>query len=114
MARMHIYSFIVGVLGVWRVTHLLSDEVGPAEILAKLRKVAGGGFWGQLFNCFYCMSVWIAAAFVPFLTQGWKQRALLWPALSGAAILLERMSTEHLPAGRGFYMEEAESEHVLR
>jgi hypothetical protein len=111
---MQIYYFIVGGLGVWRITHLLTQEAGPAAVLAKLRQSAGGSFWGELFSCFYCMSVWIAAAFLPFLAHGWKQRALLWPALSGAAILLERISAERLPAGRGFYMEEVESEHVLR
>jgi len=111
---MQIYFLILGVLGVWRLTHLLSQEAGPAEALAKLRSFAGSGFWGQLLGCFYCMSLWIAAPFALFLGQNWKERALLWPALSGAAILLERISSERPPVGRGFYVEEAENEHVLR
>jgi len=111
---MHVYFVILGTLGVWRITHLLSQENGPAEVLAKLRHFAGDGFWGQLLGCFYCMSVWVAAPFALLLGQGWREDALLWPALSGAAILLERITAERRPAVRGFYLEEPEDEHVLR
>ena len=109
-----IYFLILGVLGVWRVTHLLSEEAGPLGIFGKLRRLAGEGFWGQLFGCFYCMSVWGAAPFAVFLVEGWKERVLLWLALSGAAILLERISADRSPVRGGFYIEEKEDEHVLR
>jgi hypothetical protein len=42
------------------------------------------------FDCFYCLSMWIAAAFAAAAGSSWSERLLLWPALSGAAILLER------------------------
>jgi hypothetical protein len=111
---MHIYFLILGVLGVWRVTHLLCEEAGPAQIFSRLRQLSGRGFWGQLLQCFYCMSVWVAAPFALLLEQTWKQRALLWLALSGAAILLERFSTSQSQIPQGFYVEEMEKEHVLR
>jgi hypothetical protein len=111
---MPMYFLILGVFGVWRVTHLLSQEAGPLEIFSKLRRLAGEGFWGQLFSCFYCMSVWVSAPFAILLAQSWKERTLLWLAFSGAAILLERISGDRSPAKHGFYIEEMESEHVLR
>lgn len=109
-----IYFPILAVLGTWRITHLLSQEAGPADVLRRARQFAGSGFLGQLFGCFYCMSVWVAGPFAFFIGHGWKESALLWPALSGGAILLERLSAERAQAMRGFYVEEQEKEHVLR
>lgn len=116
---MQIYYLILGVLGVWRISHLLTQENGPGNVLEKLRQFAGSGFGGQLMECFYCVSLWVAAPFALLLGPGWKERALLWPALSGAAILLERFSTERQKTGCGFYVpgsyrEEAEDKYVLR
>jgi uncharacterized protein DUF1360 len=109
---MHTYFFILGILGVWRLTHLLTQEAGPGAILAKFRQSLGAGFWGHLLDCFYCLSIWVAAPFVFVIGDGWKERVLLWPALSGAAILVERLGAERRV--RGFYVEEAEEEDVLR
>ena len=112
---MQMYFLIVGALGVWRVTHLLSQESGPGDVLSKFRRFAGNGFWGELLRCFYCMSLWISAPFALLLGDSWKQRALLWLALSGAAILMERFSAERDRTARDFYMEDTtEDEHVLR
>ena len=88
------YVLILGVLGVWRVTHLLNAEDGPGKLLVRFRKLVGYGFWGELLDCFYCLSLWIAAPFAWFLGGGWGERLLLWPALSGAAILLERATAK--------------------
>jgi hypothetical protein len=57
---MRFYGLIVGLLAVWRITHLLAAEDGPGEILARLRRCAGDGFWGRLLDCFYCLSLWAA------------------------------------------------------
>ena len=89
---MRFYWLTLGVLAVWRVTHLLQAEDGPWNLIVRLRKFAGNGFWGQLLDCFYCLSLWIAAPFAWFLGQGIKERFLLWLAFSGAAILLERIT----------------------
>ena len=84
------WYFFVGALGVWRVTHLLNAEDGPWKLFAKLRKFMGSGFWGGLLDCFYCLSLWVAAPFAYWLGSDLREAWLLWPALSGAAILLER------------------------
>jgi hypothetical protein len=87
------YQLVVGVLVVWRITHLLSAEDGPWDGVIWLRRQAGAGFWGKLLDCFYCLSLWIAAPFALLLAGGWTERLLLWPALSAGAILLERLTS---------------------
>jgi hypothetical protein len=91
-------TFVIAVLAVWRITHLFSAEDGPGDIFLHLRRLAGRGFFGQLLDCFYCLSLWFAAPLGWLLGDTWLQRALLWLALSGAAILLERATErDHKP-----------------
>lgn len=47
---MGFYSLIVGALCVWRITHLLSAEDGPGDVLVHLRRHAGNGSWGRLLD----------------------------------------------------------------
>ncbi len=94
------YGFILGVLGVWRVTHLLNAEDGPWEVFVRLRKFAGSSIWGEMLDCFYCLSLWVSAPFARLLSSRGRERALLWLALSGGAILLERICP--LPPPRFF------------
>ena len=104
-----IATLLIGALCCWRVTHLLNAEDGPGEILARLRRLAGDGFFGQLLDCFYCLSVWIAAPFAALLATGWRDGVLLWLSISAGAILLERATA---PAAVAPYFEE-ENEHEL-
>jgi hypothetical protein len=55
--------FVLAALATWRVTHLLVEEDGPADIVVRLRRRAGASLAGNLMDCFYCMSVWVAAPF---------------------------------------------------
>jgi hypothetical protein len=89
---MTFYILILAILAVWRLTHLLQAEDGPGDVFVKFRQAMGNGFWGSLLDCFYCLSVWIAAPFAAWLESGIAEKFLLWPALSGAAILLERIT----------------------
>ena len=89
---MNFYWFMLAVLAVWRVTHLLNAEDGPAGALVRLRLLAGNGFWGDLLDCFYCLSLWVAAPPAVLIGEDWKEKLLLWPALSGGSVLLERIS----------------------
>ena len=85
-----LYAFLLGTLAVWRLTHLLAAEDGPFALVARLRHRAGAGFWGELLDCFYCLSLWLSAPVAALLATSWAEGALLWLALSGGAILLER------------------------
>ena len=117
---MNFYRLTLGVLGVWRLTHLLNAEDGPWDLLVRLRQMAGIGFWGSLLDCFYCLSLWVAVPFSIALGRGWKERLLLWPALSGAAMLLERatergVAKPETPRCTGsYYVEDEENNDVLR
>jgi hypothetical protein len=83
----------VGAVAVWRITHLFHAEDGPWDVLARLRRLAGNGVWAKMLDCFNCASVWVALPFAAALGADYKERLFLWPALSGAAILLERVTT---------------------
>lgn len=58
---MRFYWLILGILGVWRITHLLHAEDGPWDLVVRLRRRAGTGFWASLLDCFYCLSLCMAA-----------------------------------------------------
>jgi hypothetical protein len=88
---------LIAVLGVWRLTHLLQAEDGPWDIVVRLRARAGSGVIGQMMDCFYCLSVWIALPFALAADASWLQRLALWPALSAGAILLERATARPTP-----------------
>ena len=89
---MRLYWLTLGTLTVWRITHLLNAEDGPWDVMVRLRRRAGNGFVGELMDCFYCLSLWISAPLAYFIGEGWKERLLLWPAMSAGAILLEKLS----------------------
>lgn len=112
---MQAFGFILGVLGTWRVTHLLSVEDGPWKILFRLRQALGRGFWADLFDCFYCLSLWVAVPFAAVLGQGIKEWLMLWLALSAGAILLERISTQPDAIPPAIYLEDGdEDDGMLR
>jgi Protein of unknown function (DUF1360) len=87
---MKLYRFFLGLLTVWRITHLLQAEDGPGDLSVNLRRKAGDSFWGRLLDCFYCLSLWVAAPLAFLLGESWWERALLWPSLSAGASLLEQ------------------------
>jgi hypothetical protein len=111
---MEFYGLVLGALCVWRVTHLLNAEDGPWDLLVRLRRRVGEGFWGGLLDCFYCLSLWIAAPFAWLLGGGVRERLLLWPALSAAAILLERITNRKAGPAPVYYSEDEENDDVLR
>jgi hypothetical protein len=90
---MKVYTLILGSLGVWRVTHLFNAEDGPFDLIVRLRRLAGAGIAGRLLDCFYCLSLWVAIPFALLLEDTAGQRVLLWLALSGAASLLQLVSS---------------------
>ena len=95
------FALILGVLSVWRVTHLFNAEDGPGRVLVRFRSALGSGFWGQLADCFYCLSLWVAAPFALWLADDWRYRILFWLSFSGGACLCERLTqrrNEGLPA----------------
>jgi len=86
--------FLVGALATWRVTHLLVEEDGPGDLVVHLRRRAGDGWMGRAMDCFYCLSIWTAAPVAAAVSRRPREAPLIWLALSGAACLLERATSE--------------------
>jgi hypothetical protein len=86
--------FVLAVLATWRVTHLLANEDGPADLIVRFRSRLGQGLVGQLMDCFNCLSLWIAAPAAVFVARNPLEWLLIWLALSGAACLLQRFGRE--------------------
>lgn len=111
---MRFYWLILGILAVWRITHLLQAEDGPWDVFVRLRRLAGRGFRAGLLDCFYCLSLWIAVPPALAIGGDWGERLLLWPALSGGAILLERVTGSRPPPVVEYREEEENSDGMLR
>ena len=115
---MRFYWFLLGTLAVWRVTHLLALEAGPWDVLDHLRSRLGSNFLGGLFDCFYCLSLWVAIGFALVLAGTWKTALLICPAFSGGAILLERITsraeTEDAESPVVYFEDQEENDDVLR
>ncbi len=85
---------VVAILATWRVTHLLANEDGPADLVVRLRSRLGDSFVGKLMDCFHCLSFWVAAPAALFVSRDLFEWLFTWLALSGAACLLERLGHE--------------------
>lgn len=98
----------IAALAVWRLTHLMNVEDGPWRLFewvrCGLRRVA----LGELIDCFYCLSLWMAAPFAFWIGADWPERTALWLALSAAAILINRLVEVQAesPAPAALYYEE--------
>ena len=90
------FIFIIILLAVWRITHLIQAEDGPFEIIYRIRKFVGDGFFGKLMDCFYCSSIWVAAIPAIYLGQTLLWKVLLIFAFSGGAILLEKFTNKNV------------------
>jgi hypothetical protein len=89
--------FVLASLAVWRVTHLLATEDGPGNIIAWARARLGNSMLGSLMDCFGCLSIWISIPFALLVSaRPIVDCGLTWLALSGAAFLLERATSEPL------------------
>ena len=88
------FAFALAALGTWRVTHLIAEEDGPADLVLKLRSKFGTGVLGILMDCFQCLSLWVAIPFTFIVTGPTLAWIPAWLAISGAACLLERLGSE--------------------
>lgn len=93
--------FAFASLAVWRATHLLVEEDGPANAVARLRARVGDGALGEVMDCFYCLSAWVAAPVSLTVARRVREVPLAWLALSGAACLLERATSAPIAHPKG-------------
>jgi hypothetical protein len=84
---------VLAALATWRLAHLVAEEDGPANVIARARRRAGTSQLGELMDCFYCLSLWTAVPFALAAAPRRRDAPLTWLALSGAACLLERTTS---------------------
>jgi hypothetical protein len=84
------FRLVIAVLATWRVAHLVAREDGPFDIIVQLRRRAGSSVIGQLMDCPYCLSLWVAVPFAFMLGGTLLTWCAAWLAISGGASLLER------------------------
>jgi hypothetical protein len=82
--------FALAAFATWRLAHLVAEEDGPGDAVVWLRARAGTGELGKLMDCFYCMSIWVAAPMSVAVARRRRDIPLVWLAVSGAACLLEQ------------------------
>jgi hypothetical protein len=111
---MSLVALVVGVLGVWRITYLLSAEDGPGDLILRLRLFLGRSLAGKAIECFDCLSLWVAIPFALTLGPSWLDRLLWWPALSGGAMAIYRAVSRPAPDPVALYVEDppVEARHV--
>lgn len=102
-------KLLVAILTVWRLAHLFIWEDGPFNLFSNIRNWAGveytansepygTTFLSTLFSCVYCMSVWIATAYVIaewVFNPATRKKGLFYKlstplALSGGALIVNR------------------------
>lgn len=91
------FHFLVAVLATWRITHLLSREDGPFDILFRVKKQLGQGFFGNLLDCFYCLSIWISVPFAAWTGNGILEIVIDTIAISGAACIIQKFIDKQQP-----------------
>jgi len=105
---------VLDVLATWRITHLLTSEDGPADLIVRLRTPFGRSIVGRLLDCFNCFSIWAAAPAALFVSRRPLEWMFSWLALSGGACLLERMTQKSVVIQPLPLLAEGDRNDVLR
>ena len=89
-------QFILAALATWRLSVFFVNEDGPFHLAARARALAAGSELGRAFDCVACTSLLIALPAAFFLSARVQDIPDCWLAISGAVILLERVTGERL------------------
>ena len=79
------FEFFLLSLAVWRITYLVTDDLGPFDVFLRLRRLS------SFLSCPYCISVWVSLAFAAMYFGDTRQGLVLWLSLSGASIFMEEI-----------------------
>lgn len=69
----------------------MAYEDGPADLIVRFRARLGRSIAGQLMDCFFCLSIWIAVPTALFVSLKPAEWLMSWLAVSGGACLLQEM-----------------------
>ena len=106
-------EFCVATLATWRLAHLLHAEDGPWRCVARLRQALSAR-QHRVLECFLCASVWTALPAAMLVSTRRRQLLITWPALSAAAVLIERAAFPGTFLDVPEFFEDEEFAHVLR
>ena len=91
------YLFLVGSLGAFRLSHLVSKERGPFAIFEKIRNLMPGGRGSakEWLSCIFCFSLTASALVCVILwaggvVLGWHEWILQWLAFSAITLILNQ------------------------
>jgi hypothetical protein len=87
-------KYFILTIVVWRLTHLISAEDGPFDLIIKLRKLLGNNFLGKLMDCFYCLSIWFGLLCALYMGVDVVEIIVLTLYYSGTSILLEKLTNK--------------------
>ena len=90
-----IEKYFILVIVTWRVTHLISNEDGPFEIIFKLRQISGNSFFGKLMDCFYCLSIWIGFLLSIYISNQVIEIIFFTLYFSGTSIIIEKLTNKN-------------------
>lgn len=90
-------TLVVAALAVWRLSHLLSRDMGPWDVFERLRLATYGTFVGKLLECPFCNSVWIAAPAAAVIVRSWAEWVVVWLGLSGFVVLAVKATEKQEP-----------------
>ena len=94
MMEASLLPFLLATLATWRAAHLVAAEDGPGDVILRLRARLGRSFFGASMDCFGCVSLWVAAPLAFFVASRPFDLIVVWLALSGGAMLIERLKPE--------------------
>jgi hypothetical protein len=69
--------------------------------MVRVRRRAGDTWAGELLDCFYCLSIWVAGPVAAAVAPRRRELPVVWLALSGAACLLEQATSGSAPRAHG-------------
>jgi hypothetical protein len=80
--------FFLCTFAAWRLTRMISYEMGPFDLLARFRRLMVNLHMGGLVECPHCLGFWISLGIVLLVYQINWTSILLIMALSGSVSLL--------------------------
>lgn len=102
---MSVTHLVLAIVAVWRVTHLLHAEDGPFRIFERGRDALRRISFSGAVDCFYCLSIWVAIPFAVPFSHSVSEAGTVVLALSGLAILLNRIAAPATEPAAAFFEE---------
>jgi hypothetical protein len=85
---MNIIYFTIASLATWRLSRILTKEVGPYHVIENFRNLIINEKWSPI-HCLKCTTVWVGFVFATFIPQYNIPFLFYWLGLSGSAVFID-------------------------